>query len=165
MRKSFELIWNNCLNVIKDNVSIQAYKTWFEPIKPIKLKSNILTIQVPSQFFYEWLEEHYIDLLKKTIRKEIGPDAKLEYSIVMENNNKTNNPYTVKIPAHSANSLKNAPVNVPIHVDISMFSRLGVNKDGMCKVTALQEVFQKVRPEKDDEELSGSSAGGCGSIC
>ena len=86
MRKSFEFIWNNCLNVVRDNVSIQAYKTWFEPIKPIKLKSNILTIQVPSQFFYEWLEEHYIDLLKKTIRKEIGPDAKLEYSIVMENN-------------------------------------------------------------------------------
>ena len=98
MRKSFELIWNNCLNVIKDNVSIQAYKTWFEPIKPIKLKSNILTIQVPSQFFYEWLEEHYIDLLKKTIRKEIGPDAKLEYSIVMENNSGNKNPYTIKIP-------------------------------------------------------------------
>ena len=38
----------------------------------VKLKSNVLTIQVPSQFFYEWLEEHYVDLLKKIIRKEIG---------------------------------------------------------------------------------------------
>ena len=72
MTKSFETTWENCLSVIKDNVSIQAFKTWFEPIKPIKLKSKILTIQVPSQFFYEWLEEHYIDLLKKTIRKEIA---------------------------------------------------------------------------------------------
>ena len=86
MSKSFESTWNNCLTVIKDNVSIQAFKTWFEPIKPVKLKSNVLTIQVPSQFFYEWLEEHYVDLLKKTIRKEIGSEAKLEYSIVMENN-------------------------------------------------------------------------------
>ena len=68
MSKSFESTWNNCLTVIKDNVSIQAFKTWFDPIKPIKLKSNVLTIQVPSQFFYEWLEEHYVDLLKKTIR-------------------------------------------------------------------------------------------------
>ena len=49
MIKSFESIWDNCLAVIKDNVSIQAFKTWFEPIKPVKLKSNILTIQVPSQ--------------------------------------------------------------------------------------------------------------------
>ena len=44
------------------------------------------------------VEEHYIDLLKKTIRKEIGPDAKLEYSIVMENNSGNKNPYTIKIP-------------------------------------------------------------------
>ncbi|MED5301601.1 MAG: DnaA/Hda family protein, partial [Bacteroidota bacterium] len=116
MRKSFELIWNNCLNVIKDNVSIQAYKTWFEPIKPIKLKSNILTIQVPSQFFYEWLEEHYIDLLKKTIRKEIGPDAKLEYSIVMENNSGNKNPYTIKIPTTEKKAIRNPQVTMPLDI-------------------------------------------------
>ena len=81
MSKSFESTWNNCLTVIKDNVSIQAFKTWFEPIKPIKLKSNVLTIQVPSQFFYEWLEEHYVDLLKKTIRKEIGACPLTSYII------------------------------------------------------------------------------------
>ena len=63
--KVFEVVWNNCLSIIKDNVSPQSFKTWFEPIKPIRLKSNVLTIQVPSQFFYEWLEQHYIDLLKK----------------------------------------------------------------------------------------------------
>ena len=40
MIKSFESIWDNCLAVIKDNVSIQAFKTWFEPIKPVKLKSR-----------------------------------------------------------------------------------------------------------------------------
>ena len=116
MRKSFELIWNNCPNVIKDNVSIQAYKTWFEPIKPIKLKSNILTIQVPSQFFYEWLEEHYIDLLKKTIRKEIGPDAKLEYSIVMENNSGNKNPYTIKIPTTEKKAIRNPQVTMPLDI-------------------------------------------------
>ena len=53
MSKTFETTWKNCLTVIKDNVSIQAFKTWFEPIKPVKLKGSILTIQVPSQFFYE----------------------------------------------------------------------------------------------------------------
>ncbi len=58
-------IWSSCLKVIKDNLPIQAYKTWFEPIVPVKLENNVLTIQVPSHFFYEWLEEHYISLLKK----------------------------------------------------------------------------------------------------
>ena len=49
----FEKIWENCLRIIKDNVSSQSFKTWFEPIKPIKLQNKVLTIQVPSQFFYE----------------------------------------------------------------------------------------------------------------
>ena len=54
-------VWNNCLKVIKDNVPSISYRTWFEPIVPLKLDSSILTIQVPSPFFYEYLEEKYID--------------------------------------------------------------------------------------------------------
>jgi chromosomal replication initiator protein len=116
MTKTLEKVWINCLSIIKDNVPLQAFKTWFEPIKPIKLKGNVLTIQVPSQFFYEWLEEHYIELLKKTIRKEIGPDAKLEYSIVMENNPDNSNPYTIKIPTTDKRAIKNPSVAMPLDI-------------------------------------------------
>jgi len=113
MKKNHLAVWENCLTVIKNNISLQGYKTWFEPIVPVKLKNNVLTIQVPSQFFYEWLEEHYITLLRKTIKREIGPEGKLEYSIVMDTNLKNSKPYTVKFPAKSSNSLKNNPVNMP----------------------------------------------------
>ena len=116
MSKNLENVWSNCLEVIKDNVPLQAFKTWFAPIKAVKIKSNILTIQVPSQFFYEWLEEHYIELLKKTIRKEIGPDAKLEYSIIMENNKNNSSPYTVKIPTTDKRAIKNRPVAMPLDI-------------------------------------------------
>src|SRR5690554_7111880 len=81
--------WEACLKVIKDNIPLQAYKTWFTPIVPIKLEDNVLTIQVPSHFFYEWLEEHYIVLLKKVIKKELGNNGRLEYSIVMEDRKST----------------------------------------------------------------------------
>ena len=81
MKKDHNQVWKNCLDIIKDNVSPQGYKTWFEPIKPVKLLDNVLTIQVPSQFFYEWMEEHYVTLLKKIIRKELGTEGRLEYSI------------------------------------------------------------------------------------
>jgi chromosomal replication initiator protein len=117
MSKIHEEAWESCLKVIKDNISLQAFKTWFMPIVPIKLEKSILTIQVPSHFFYEWLEEHYITLLRKVVKKEIGPEGSLEYSIVMENNSKSSNPYTVKIPTNNINSLKNAPVNVPIDMN------------------------------------------------
>ncbi len=117
MSNNHESAWESCLKVIKDNISIQAFKTWFMPIVPIKLENSILTIQVPSHFFYEWLEEHYITLLRKVVKKEIGPEGSLEYSIVMENNNSSASPYTVKIPTNNTNSLKNAPVNVPIDMN------------------------------------------------
>ena len=117
MEKSFEKIWQNCLDIIKDNVNQQSFKTWFDPIRPVKLNGSVLTIQVPSQFFYEWLEEHYIDLLKKTINKELGPEGRLEYSIILENNHRNANPYTVNIPAVNHKSLKNPAVSMPIDLN------------------------------------------------
>jgi chromosomal replication initiator protein len=114
MTNEHEKVWGSSLKIIKDNISLQAFKTWFEPIIPIRLDDSALTIQVPSHFFYEWLEENYIDLLRKVIKKELGTDGRLEYSIVMENNNTKSTPYTVKLPALNKKSLKNAPVNMPL---------------------------------------------------
>ena len=76
MTKTATSVWNNCLSFIKDNIKPQAYKTWFEPIKPIKVSGEALTIQVPSKFFYEWLEEHYIKLLRVALVRELGEDGK-----------------------------------------------------------------------------------------
>ena len=52
-------VWNACLDVIRERVNTQSFKTWFEPIVPVHLQGRALTVQVPSQFFYDWLEEHY----------------------------------------------------------------------------------------------------------
>ncbi len=111
--KTHEEVWNNCLKVIKDNVSLIAFKTWFEPISASKIDGSTLTIQVPSQFFYEYLEEQFLDILRKTLRKELGPDAKLEYNVVMENNIFGGaKPYTVKMPATGKSDIKNKSVSI-----------------------------------------------------
>ena len=81
MRETAQSVWNNCLKFIKDNIQPQAYKTWFEPIHAVKLTDNALSIQVPSKFFYEWLEEHYVKILKSALTKELGENAKLVYII------------------------------------------------------------------------------------
>ncbi len=113
--RSHDEIWNSCLTVIRNNVSHQNFKIWFEPIIPISIKDNILTIKVPSQFFYEWLEENYITLLKKTIKKELGKEGKLEYHIVLENSSKSK-PYVSKIPSSNQKDLRNNPVNIPMQI-------------------------------------------------
>jgi chromosomal replication initiator protein len=72
---------------------------------------------VPSQFFYEWLEEHYIGLLKKTIKKELGTDGRLEYSILMETAYDNPEPLSIKIPASNKKALSNPLVSMPIDLN------------------------------------------------
>ena len=81
-------VWGNCLQTIRRNVNLQSFKTWFEPIKPVALADSSLTIQVPNKFFYEWLEEHYVSLLKMTIKKELGDTGSLKYQILMSKSQK-----------------------------------------------------------------------------
>jgi chromosomal replication initiator protein len=101
MPKTFDKVWTNCLEIIKDIVEWQHYKTWFEPIHPVELKNNVLVIQVPSQFFYEYLEEHYVNLLAKTLRRILGKDARLEYRIMVDSGNQQNKPLTMDVPAQN----------------------------------------------------------------
>lgn len=109
-----ESVWNNCLKFVKDNIQIQAYKTWFEPIKPIKLEDNILNVQVPSKFFYEWLEEHYVKLLKLALTKELGNNARLVYIIKMENTFGNLKPFIEKIPSQYKSNIPSQKVDIPL---------------------------------------------------
>ncbi len=116
MTKIAESVWENCLHFIQDNIKPQAFKTWFEPIKPIKLSGDSLTIQVPSKFFYEWLEEHYIKILRTALVRELGNEAKLVYDIKMENSYSSVTPHTVKIPSTNRTPIKKQGVAAPLSV-------------------------------------------------
>ena len=115
MNKNLYEIWDACLTMIRENVQPQAYSTWFEPIKPVDYRNNLLTIQVPSEFFYEYLETHYIKVIKATIRKVLGPEGKLEYSIMMDND--ANRPLVVKQPSVDRTNTKNPPKQIQIDFD------------------------------------------------
>ena len=113
MTKTAQSVWENCLLFIKDNIQEQAYKTWFEPIRSVELKDNALSIQVPSKFFYEWLEEHYVKLLKVALTRELGPNAKLLYKIKMENTFGNKQPFTEQLPSTSRSPMKSQEVDAP----------------------------------------------------
>ncbi len=114
MEVTAQSVWNNCLSFIKDNIQPQAYKTWFEPITAVKLTDNALSIQVPSKFFYEWLEEHYVKILKVALNKELGERAKLVYVIKMENTYGNKQPFTEKIPSSNRSPVKSQDVDIPL---------------------------------------------------
>ena len=115
MSKTAESVWKNCLSFIEDNITSQAFKTWFEPINAVKLSDGALSIQVPSKFFYEWLEEHYVKLLKVALTKELGTTAKLVYIIKMENTYGNKQPFTERIPSSNrSNRQSSQEVDVPL---------------------------------------------------
>ena len=143
MSKSADLVWDKCLTFIKDNITAQAFKTWFEPIKAVKLADDALSVQVPSKFFYEWLEEHYVKILKVALTKELGETAKLVYIIKMENTYGNKQPFTEKIPSSNRNHLRSQEVDVAIK-----------NKNPMLKNPFIIPGIRNVKIESPSRKFS-----------
>ena len=100
---SCETVWTDCLDIIRPEVGDENFGTWFKPIKPIRVDADVLTIEVPSQFFYEWLEEHYVPVLKKAIHTVLGPTGRLEYSVIVDSGNQQAPAVAVNYPNGSTN--------------------------------------------------------------
>lgn len=84
MKSNCEGLWGKCLAVIKDIVPEAAFSTWFLPIVPVSYENMKFTIEVPSQFFYEYLEEKYISVLKVTLSRVFGEGTNLSYRVVVD---------------------------------------------------------------------------------
>ncbi|GAB6976233.1 chromosomal replication initiator protein DnaA [Prevotella falsenii] len=86
MRVQPNALWEQCLQLIRDNVTEQQFTTWFKPItfEAFDAATNILLVQVPSPFVYEYLEENYVDLLSKVLTRIYGKGVQLKYRIVTD---------------------------------------------------------------------------------
>jgi chromosomal replication initiator protein len=119
-------VWNDCLDIIKQSVDEQSFNTWFKPIIPLRNEGDVLTIQVPSQFFYEWLEEHYVPVLKKAVHEVLGENGRLEYSVIVDSGNHLNPPVLVNYPNGNGFRKSNAQA-VNGHEEYSPFSFKALN--------------------------------------
>ncbi|MFN3758962.1 MAG: chromosomal replication initiator protein DnaA [Algoriphagus aquaeductus] len=115
-------VWNECLRVIEQHVNEQSFSTWFRPINPVKLEGSSLTIQVPSQFFYEWLEDNYVQVLKLAIKNTLGPNGRLEYAVVVDKGNSSNQPYVVSYPQGNNAAKKTSPNQAEVKTPFEMQS-------------------------------------------
>lgn len=116
MAQEYEKIWSKCLTSIKNQVTDQTYTTWFKPIVPLRMEDSTLTVQLPSQFFYEFLESHYSALINQSLSGILGKDAKLTYSIVVNETNEllqtTAPQQQPKIPMDNYDSQYKSQLNV-----------------------------------------------------
>ena len=101
-------VWNNCLNFIQQNIDPKQFSVWFRHIKPVSLAESTLTLEVPSEFFREYLEDAYLDILKASLKKELGVGAKLVYIVA---------PVQKQAPLVYPAAHGNVPVNKTISVE------------------------------------------------
>ena len=134
-------LWNHCLNFIRDNINATAFKTWFEPIVPLKYENKALTIGVPSPFFYEILEEKYVDLLRAAIYKEVGEGTELMYSVLADKTNglkmeieggKTSSALPSQTAVRNGNKAPNLP-QAPVAQDLDSHLNPNYNFESFIK--------------------------------
>ncbi|UAY55082.1 chromosomal replication initiator protein DnaA [Arachidicoccus terrestris] len=146
MNKTAESVWANCLDIIKDIVEWQHFKTWFEPIVPIELKGNILLIQVPSNFFYEYLEQHYVTLLAKTLKRQLGKDAKLEYRIMIDSGNTNGRGHMDLASTQTKSDVSNTlelPMRINRNSELNPFAIPGIKKMQIDPQLNSEDTFDK----------------------
>lgn len=129
MSSEASAVWNECLRVIEQHVNEQSFSTWFKPINPVKLEGTSLTIQVPSQFFYEWLEDNYVQELKIAIKTTLGQSGRLEYAVVVDRGNSSNQPYVVSFPQGNAGNNKKS--QLPEEPDKTPFEMKSLNAEAL----------------------------------
>lgn len=111
MNSNLTTKWNKCLEIIRDNVSKATFNTLFADIEPLKYEDNTLTIQVKSNFVYEFLEGNFVDLLRSTLFKVMGNGTQLMYSVLTDKDN--NRSVVVGTENYSSNGSGNSGNSAP----------------------------------------------------
>ena len=83
MKQDLNILWAQCQQILRDNLSQSAYQTWFAPVVALQYENDVLVLQVKSQFIVEYIEDNYLDILSRVLRKVFGPSIQLEYRIMV----------------------------------------------------------------------------------
>ena len=135
MVNNYKAMWEQCLQLIRSNVTSQQYDTWFAPIvfESFSPESNTLLVQLPSSFVYEYLEQHFVGLLSKVLAHCFGTKVRLSYRIVTD---KVNN----------ISQDVEAEQEVPIE---EQASRTGINRSpSMLDAAKPQDISTQLNPRQ-----------------
>ena len=101
-------VWKDCLRIIERNIEPQQYETWFKPIRPVSLVDSTLTIEVPTDYYRSYLESAFLDILSRTLRRELGAGARLMYRV-----RPVQGQQPITVSGAEGAAAQNKPVSVP----------------------------------------------------
>ena len=134
MVNNYKSVWEQCLKIIRGNVTVQQYETWFAPIvfESFSTEKNTLLVQVPSSFVYEYLEQHFVGLLSKVLAHCFGTNVRLTYRIVTDKSHNLSQDVEGEQP-----------------VQIEQQPKAGVNKSpSMLDAAKPQEINTQLNPKQ-----------------
>ena len=107
MQENVNILWSECQQILQDNLSRSAYQTWFAPVEAIRWEDNVLVLQARSQFVVDYIEDNYLDLLSRVLRKIFGASVQLEYRILMAGD-------SIEVPSDTRKIHPNATKNIQL---------------------------------------------------
>lgn len=137
VEKDVNILWAQCQRILQDNLSQSAYQTWFAPVAALQCENDVLVLQVKSQFIVDYIEENYLDLLSRVLRKVFGAKVQLEYRILV---------------AGSSIDVPSEPLKMetrPRHIETALVSAEQVEKwDSQLNTQYTFDNFVKGEPNK-----------------
>ena len=87
-------LWSSAVSDLSKNLPVHAINTWIDPIKAKEVSNNKIVLEVPNQFFLEWVESHYKKTISASVKKTTN--NKLSVHLTVGGGNNKNNHYSKK---------------------------------------------------------------------
>ncbi|MDW7669712.1 MAG: chromosomal replication initiator protein DnaA, partial [Bacillota bacterium] len=78
---NLENIWDEVLDIIKEDLNNVSYTTWFKPIKPLKLNGNTVYLQAPEEFLRNMITRRYNNLLQNSFNHILDQEVEVKILI------------------------------------------------------------------------------------
>src|SRR6478736_4102847 len=81
MKSVCETLWEDVLSALKPQMNDESYELWFKPVRPLSLDAGKLVLQVPNNFFCDWLRDHYQPLIEQLLQERAGESLVLTFQV------------------------------------------------------------------------------------
>jgi len=93
MAEKNEIIWQRCLNEIKNKINRQSFATWFDDTVGLPAEGDNLVVRIRDHFTADWLEQHHLETIHDALEVVLESRMTLTFAVKQKNGS-----YTYSIP-------------------------------------------------------------------
>jgi chromosomal replication initiator protein len=77
-----EELWNDVSARLREALNDTTYSTWFGEVGGAELDDDAFTVAVPNDFTREWIEGHFLDLIRAAVKDAGGIERRVQLRVV-----------------------------------------------------------------------------------